>query len=157
MDSYFLLKFIHIICAVVVAGTGVGIAFFQLMAYRTGNISAIAATTRVVVIADWLFTTPAVIGQLVTGILLMQRLQYSFSSLWFMVVMSLFMFIGACWIPVVFIQYRLKGLAEISIKTGVLDIRFIYWMKVWTLLGTLAFIGIAILFWLMVFKPLPLV
>lgn len=157
MDNYLLLKMIHILSAVVLTGTGAGIAFFMFMASRTSNVAAIAITARHVVLADWLFTAPAVIVQLVTGILLMMRLGYSFTSTWFLWVVALFIFIGACWIPVVFIQYRLKSLADVSLNTGVIEPKFMTLMRLWTALGIPAFISILIVFWLMVFKPLPLV
>jgi uncharacterized membrane protein len=157
MDNYLLLKMIHILSAVVLTGTGAGIAFFMFMASRTSNVAAIAITARHVVLADWLFTAPAVIVQLVTGILLMLRLGYSFTSTWFLWVVALFIFIGACWIPVVFIQYRLKSLADVSLNTGVIEPKFRTLMRLWTALGIPAFISILIVFWLMVFKPLPLV
>lgn len=157
MDNYLILKYLHVICAIVLAGTGAGIAFFMLMASRSKNISVIAHTARFVVLADWIFTTPAVIGQLITGILLMQRLQYSFSAPWFMCVISLFVFIGCCWVPVVFIQYRLKKLAEDAQKTGVLSDAFYSAMKYWIALGVPAFSGILIMLWLMIFKPLAII
>lgn len=157
MDNYLLLKMIHILSAVVLTGTGAGIAFFMFMASRTSNVAAIAITARHVVLADWLFTAPAVVVQLVTGVLLMLRLGYSFTSTWFLWVMALFVFIGACWIPVVFIQYKLRSLANVSLNTGVIEPKFITLMKLWTVLGVPAFISILMIFWLMVFKPLPLV
>jgi uncharacterized membrane protein len=157
MDSYLLLKMIHILSAVVLTGTGAGIAFFMFMASRTSNVAAIAITARHVVLADWLFTAPAVVVQLVTGVLLMLRLGYSFTSTWFLWVIALFVFIGACWIPVVFIQYKLRSLANVSLNTGVIEPKFITLMKLWTVLGVPAFISILIIFWLMVFKPLPLI
>ncbi len=157
MDDYLLLKMIHILSAVVLTGTGAGIAFFMLMASRTSNVAAIAITARHVVLADWLFTAPAVAVQFVTGVLLMLKLGYSFTSTWFLWVMALFLFIGVCWIPVVIIQYRLKTLANISLKTGMLEPRFLALMKYWIMLGIPAFITVLIIFWLMVFKPLPVV
>lgn len=157
MDSYLLLKIIHILSAVVVAGTGAGIAFFMFMANRSANAEAIAITARHVVLADWIFTAPAVVLQFVTGILLMMRLEYSFTSTWFFVVIALFIFIGICWIPVVIIQYKLKALSDFSLKTGVLDPKFKKMMRLWTALGVPAFASILIIFWLMVFKPFPVI
>jgi len=157
MDNYLLLKYIHILCAFVLAGTGAGIAFFMLMASRTKNIAVIASTARTVILADWIFTTPAIVGQLVTGTLLMKRLGYSFEAPWFMSVISLFIFIGCCWLPVVFLQYRLKKLAIEAEITGVLDERFYRAMKYWIALGIPAFSGILIMLWLMVFKPLDII
>lgn len=157
MDSYLLLKYLHILCSFILAGTGTGIAFFMLMASRTRNITAIAITARHVILADWIFTTPAVIGQLLTGVLLMQYLHYSFTSIWFFSVISLFLFIGFCWIPVVFIQYRLKQLAEAAELTGKIGEEYHVAMKWWIALGIPAFTGILVMLWLMVFKPFPVV
>lgn len=157
MDSYLVWKLIHILSAVVVAGTGTGIAFFMFMANRSANVPAIAVTARHVVLADWLFTAPAVVLQLVSGVLLMMKLGYSFTSVWFFTVIALFVFIGVCWVPVIFIQYKLKGLADSSVKSGVLDPGFTRMMRLWTALGIPAFTAILLIFWLMVFKPFSLV
>jgi len=157
LDNYLLLKMIHILSAVVVAGTGTGIAFFMFTASRSSNVAAIAVTARHVVLADWIFTAPAVVIQFVTGVLLMMKLGYSFTSTWFFLVIALFIFVGVCWIPVVLIQYKLKALAESSLNTGVLDPSFKKMMRLWTALGVPAFASILVIFWLMVFKPFPVV
>ncbi len=157
MDNYLILKMIHILSAVVVAGTGTGIAFFMFMANRSSNVAAIAVTARNVVLADWVFTAPAIVALFVSGMLLMMRLGYSFTSTWFFLVIALFIFIGICWIPVVLIQYKLKALADLSLNTGVLDPRFKKMMRLWTALGVPAFTSILVIFWLMVFKPFPVV
>ena len=125
------------------------------MANRSSNLPAIAVTARHVVLADWIFTAPAVLVQLITGILLMLRLGYAFTSAWFFLVIGLFMFIGLCWVPVIVIQYKLKALAEEAIDTGFLDPTFKKLMRWWTVLGIAAFAAILVIFWLMVFKPLP--
>ncbi|ROS02051.1 putative membrane protein [Sinobacterium caligoides] len=156
MDNYLLLKMIHILSAVIVTGTGAGIAFFMFMANRSNNIQAIAVTARHVVLADWLFTTPAIVVQFVTGLMLMMRLGYTFTSSWFLLVISLFLFIGACWVPVVVIQYRLRNLADSAVESGELGAPFKQMMRWWTALGVPAFCAILVIFWLMVFKPLPL-
>lgn len=148
---------IHILCAVIVAGTGTGIAFFMFMANRSSNLEAIAVTTRHVVLADWIFTAPAVALQLITGVLLMFKAGYSFTSVWFFLVIGLFCFIGICWLPVVFIQYKLKSLAERSLSSSTLDPAFSKLMSLWTALGVPAFLSILVIFWLMVFKPFPVI
>jgi uncharacterized membrane protein len=157
MDYYLAIKMIHILAAVVVAGTGTGIAFFMFMANRSNNIQAIAVTTKHVVLADWLFTFPAVVVQFITGIMLVNILNYSYSSAWFLVVISLFIFIGVCWLPVIFLQYRLKQLADQAIEEGILSDSFKKTMKLWTVLGIPAFASVIIIFWLMVFKPLSVI
>ncbi|GAA3916474.1 DUF2269 domain-containing protein [Litoribacillus peritrichatus] len=157
MDSYLWLKLIHILAAVVVTGTGAGIAFFMFMANISNNLQAIKVTARHVILADWLFTTPAVITQITTGLYLMYLLGYSFQSEWFYWVISLIVFIGACWLPVLRIQYLLFDLASKAEETNGDLSAFKKLMKYWTVLGVFAFIAILLIFWLMVFKPFSVV
>lgn len=155
MEYYLTLKLIHILAAVVVTGTGAGIAFFMFMANRSNNPQAIYITAKHVILGDWIFTTPAVITQIITGVYLMNMQGYSFSALWFYWVMGLFAFIGVCWIPVLRIQYKLRELAKISVDSNQVTPEFKSLMKTWTLLGIPAFTAILAIFWLMVFKPFP--
>ena len=157
MDSYLVLKFLHILSAVVVVGTGAGIAFFMYMANRSNNSQAISVTAKHVILGDWVFTMPAVVMQLVTGLLLMNKLGYSYSSTWFYWVISLFVFIGICWLPVIRIQYRLHDLAIVAIEKDEITVEFKQLMRLWTLLGIPALVATLIIFWLMVFKPFSVV
>lgn len=156
MEYYLVLKLIHILAAVIVTGTGAGIAFFMFMANRSNNPQALYITTQHVVLADWVFTMPAVITQIITGVYLMNIQGYSLSSPWFYWVIGLFMFIGLCWFPVLKIQYKLRELAKISVEASEVTPEFKSLMRTWTLLGIPAFIAILGIFWLMVFKPFPL-
>lgn len=155
MEHYLILKLIHILAAVVVTGTGMGIAFFMFMANRSNNPQAIYVTAQHVILGDWVFTTPAVITQIITGLYLMNMQGYSFSAPWFYWVMGLFSFIGICWLPVLRIQYQLRELAKISVNSNQVTAEFKSLMKKWTLLGIPAFTAILGIFWLMVFKPFP--
>jgi len=155
MEYYLTLKLIHILAAVVVTGTGAGIAFFMFMANRSNNSQAIYVTTQHVILGDWVFTTPAVITQIITGVYLMNMQGYSFSAPWFYWVMGLFTFIGVCWLPVLRIQYKLRELAKTSLDSNQVTPEFKSLMKTWTLLGIPAFTAILAIFWLMVFKPFP--
>jgi uncharacterized membrane protein len=126
----------------------------MFMAHRSKDITAIAVTTRHVVLADWIFTTPAILVQLITGVWLMNILGYSYTSPWFITAMGLFIFIGACWIPVVFIQYRLRSISAAQLDEPDIGNRFRKLMRLWTVLGAFAFTAIVIIFWIMVVKPL---
>ncbi|NQZ90686.1 MAG: DUF2269 domain-containing protein [Colwellia sp.] len=153
MEYYLVFKLIHILAAVVVTGTGAGIAFFMFMANRSNNPQAIYITTQHVILGDWIFTAPAVITQIITGVILMNMQGYSFSSPWFYWVVGLFVFIGLCWIPVLKIQYKLRELAKVSVDENEVTPEFKLLMRKWTLLGIPAFTAIMGIFWLMVFKP----
>ncbi|TNC83859.1 MAG: hypothetical protein CSH37_12750 [Thalassolituus sp.] len=153
MDSYFLLKMLHVLSATVLTGTGTGIAFFMFITWRSGNTEALQVTTRHVVLADWIFTTPAVIIQLATGFLLANRLGISMLSPWILTVIGLFVFIGCCWLPVVWIQYRLRALAS---EEQFSQEQFNRYMRLWTALGIPAFTTLLVIYWLMIFKPLAM-
>lgn len=152
MQYYVLLKFIHIISATVLLGTGIGTAFFMLLAYWSKNNETIKYTTRHVVLADWIFTAPAVVIQPITGIGLMHILHYSVNSWWFLITMGLYLFIGACWIPVVCIQYRLRSLAQNHFQDQALSPEFHKLMLWWIALGIPAFLSILVIYWLMITK-----
>lgn len=154
MDNYLLLKLVHILSAVIVTGTGAGIAFFMLMAYRSNNAQAMQVTAKHVILGDWIFTTPAIVALFTSGIMLMNALGYSFTSVWFSWVIGLVAFIGICWLAVLYIQYRLKNLSESSL---ILSAEFKKLMRMWIFLGVLAFSAILVVFWLMVFKPFPVI
>jgi uncharacterized membrane protein len=148
MTGYLWIKLLHILSATVLFGTGMGTAFFMLKAYRSMNDDAMAVTTRNVVLADWLFTTPAVVVQISTGLWLTDRLGIAFDSVWFITVISLFVFVGACWIPVVWIQIRIRNL----IAAGMGRESYTKLMSVWIALGVPAFSSVLILFYLMLSK-----
>lgn len=153
MDNYFLLKMLHILSATILTGTGAGIAFFMFMTWRSGNTEAVRVTTRHVVLADWIFTAPAVVIQLVTGLLLANRLGIAMLSPWMLMVTGLFIFIGCCWLPVVWIQYKLRALAGAEQFERE---QFDRYMRLWTALGIPAFTALLVVYWLMVFKPLAM-
>ena len=148
MNSYLLIKLLHIISASILFGTGIGTAFFMLRAHMSGNPEAMAVTTRNVVLADWLFTTPAVVVQATTGLWLTLQLSIPLGSAWFIAVILLFLVVGACWIPVVHIQIKIR---EIIAGGGEFaDYRKL--MKIWIILGVPAFSCVVILYYLMVTK-----
>ena len=148
MTLYLRIKLVHILSASVLFGTGMGTAFFMFRAHLSKNDEAIAVTTRNVVMADWVFTTPAVVIQLVTGLWLTEKLNISFSSTWFIAVIGLYILVGICWIPVVWIQIRIRDLIAGGANRD--DYRKL--MRMWTALGVPAFASILILFFLMVAK-----
>lgn len=153
LPDYHLLKTIHIISATLLYGTGLGTYFFMIRALRAGNTEALKVTASTVVLADWLFTTPAVVVQFITGLMLMQYLGISIGSAWFIVVMLLFAFVGALWLPVVWIQLRLRRQLSELPAGAALPADFTRLARLWEGLGYPAFgSGIGI-FVLMVYKP----
>ena len=150
MTLYEMAKLIHILGTVLLFGTGMGTAFFLLMAYRSRDLDAIRVTARHVVIADWLFTAPAVVVQPISGVVLMLLLGYRYDTVWFAAVVVLFALTGACWIPVVFIQYRLRDLAISATSFEALPQEFHSFMRRWIVLGVPAFSAVLLIVVLMV-------
>ena len=118
MNLYFFVKYLHVLGAVVILGTGSGIAFFMLMAHRTGDVAFIAQTATVVVIADTLFTATAVVAQPITGGLLMWIEGMSTPDPWLIGALALYAIAGLFWVPVVFMQIEMRNLARRAVAEG---------------------------------------
>lgn len=152
--SYLVLKYVHVIGAVILLGTGAGIAFFMLMAHRTGDTSFIAGTARIVVIADWLFTATAVVAQPVTGFLLLKELGLSLSESWVIASLVLYGAAGAFWLPVVWMQMRMRDLAvQATAEGGPLPDSYHMLYRRWFLFGFPGFGAVLAIIWLMIAKP----
>lgn len=154
MSSYLILKWLHILSSTLLFGTGLGIAFFMWSAHRSGDVRVIAATARMVVIADACFTAPAVLTQLITGLWLAHLLRLPLTTPWIGWSLVLFVLIGACWLPVLWLQIRACRLAQLAQQSnGPLPPAYFRVMRWWFWLGWPAFLSVIGIFWLMVSKP----
>jgi uncharacterized membrane protein len=151
---YFLLKYVHIIGASVLLGTGAGIAFFMLLAHLTGDARVVAGVARIVVIADFLFTATAVVLQPITGAALVWYVGYSFSDQWILLSIILYLVTGAFWLPVVWMQARMRTLAAQAVAAGQpLPPGYHRLFRWWFAFGFPAFAAVAAIFWLMIARP----
>ncbi len=152
--TYLVVKWLHILSSTVLFGTGLGSAFYMFFASRTRDARVIAAVTKHVVLADWVFTTPAIILQPLTGFYLMHLANLPFDSGWVVWSIALYLVAGAAWLPVVWIQIRMREQAVQAAATGV-PLPDQYWrlLRVWVALGIVAFTALVIVFYLMVAKP----
>jgi uncharacterized membrane protein len=154
MEWELLLRWTHVIGACVLLGTGAGIAFFMLMAHRSGDARIIAHAAGIVVLADLLFTTSAVIIQPVTGTMLAWHLGWSLSEGWVLLSLLLYGLTGMFWLPVVWIQVRLRRLAQASVvEGGVLPSDYYRLFRIWFALGVPAFLAVLAIIWLMIARP----
>ena len=154
MNDYLVLKFLHLIGTAVLFGTGVGIAFFLSLAHRTNKAATVAAVARIAVIADFLFTATAVVVQPVTGVLLAVEIGFSLREGWIVLSILLYIFVGALWIPVVFMQIRMRDLAAAAAEQGgVLPAEYHRLFRLWFAFGFPAFGAVLAIIWLMIAKP----
>jgi uncharacterized membrane protein len=154
MTWYFALKTLHILSAALLFGTGLGTAFFMWFTHRSGNVAAIARVARLTVLADWLFTAPAVVIQPLSGYALMQFMGYDGRQAWLQFAFALYLLTGACWIPVVVLQRRARDLAVRAARDGAaLPAAYHRAMRAWFVLGWPAFAAVLAIYWLMVAKP----
>lgn len=152
--SYLALKYLHVIGAAVLLGTGAGIAFFMLTAHLTGSATTIAAVARIVVIADFVFTATAVIVQPVTGVLLAWSVGASLWEGWILLSIALYILTGAFWLPVVWMQMRMRDLAVAADRAGLpLPARYHTLFWTWFAFGFPAFGAVLAIFWLMIARP----
>ncbi|WP_137699545.1 DUF2269 family protein [Marimonas lutisalis] len=149
-----LLRWLHVIGATVLFGTGAGIAFFMLMAHRTGDARLIAHTAGIVVLADTIFTATAVVAQPVTGTWLAWELGWSLTEGWLLLSIALYVLTGAFWLPVVWIQIRLRDLARQAEQSGApLPARYHRLFRIWFVCGLPAFLAVLAILWLMLARP----
>lgn len=154
MTLYFLVKYLHVLGAIVILGTGTGIAFFMLMAHRSRDPSFIARTAATVVIADMLFTLSAVLLQPVTGGLLMLLSATKFAERWLATSLGLYAVAGLFWIPVVFMQVKMRDLARrAAAQDQPLPPRYFALFRRWILFGIPGFGSVMLILWLMIAKP----
>ena len=151
---YFAVKYLHLIGAAVLLGTGAGIAFFQLMAHRSGNVTTIAAVARIVVIADFLFTATAVVLQPITGVVLAGLDGYPLGEGWIVLSIALYLLTGVFWLPVVWMQIRMRDLAAVAARAAQpLPRQYHRLFRIWFAFGFPAFAAVLAIFWLMMTRP----
>lgn len=151
---YYILKYLHIIGASVLLGTGSGIAFFMLLAHLGGNTTVIAGVARIVVVADFLFTATAVVAQPLTGFALVWHLGYPVTEHWIVLSLLLYVFTGFFWLPVVWIQMEMRWLAVEAADAGSpLPKRYHQLFRLWFAFGFPAFGAVLAIFWLMITRP----
>lgn len=154
MNSYLIVKWLHIVSSVLLVGTGFGTAFYLFFANRSGDVRAIAVVSRLVVRADAWFTTPAVIFQPLSGAWLAQQAGWPLTTGWLVTALALYALAGACWLPVLWLQLRMRDLAAASAAAGTALPRQ-YWRhaRLWEALGYPAFVAMLMVFALMTLKP----
>ena len=154
MTLYFLLKVVHILSGAVLFGTGAGIAFFMLRAHATKDARTVAEVGRIVVLADFGFTATAVAVQPLSGLGLIHLQGWALTAPWLLAAYALYVLVGICWLPVVWIQYRMMRLAEQAAREGAaLPGAYHRLFRWWFALGWPAFAGVLGIYWLMVAKP----
>jgi uncharacterized membrane protein len=149
-----LILWIHILSGTLLFGTGLGTAFHGWMPHRSGDLRTIAVATRSVVLADWLFTAPAVIVQPATGAWLAWLAELPLDTGWIALSLGLYALTGACWLPVVWLQIRMHRLAADALRRQS-DLPQCYHRhaRYWFVLGWPAFVAVVAIFYLMVIKP----
>ena len=152
--TYLLLKWIHVISASLLFGTRLGSAYFKWRADRSTDLQVIYTTNRNVVLADWIFTAPAVLLQPASGLWLMHLSAVPLSQIWVMLSMLLFVLAGLCWLPVVALQIKMRDMAGHALQAGLpLPHAYDVLARYWFWLGVPAFAAVIAVFGLMVFKP----
>ena len=152
--EYVIIKWMHILSSTLLFGTGLGSAFYMFFASRTRDARVIAVVVRYVVIADWAFTTPTIILQPLTGFYLVHIAGFPLTSTWIAASVALYLLAGACWLPVVWIQMRMRDMAREAAASGSeLPVRYWSFLRWWVALGIMAFLALVAVFYLMVAKP----
>jgi len=147
--TYQIVKMIHILSATIMIGTGLGSAFYLFITYKTTNTATVRDVLKNVIFADIIFTTPSVITQLITGLILTEQLNL-YDTQWFYLVIIISFFVLILWLGAVVIQYKLKRIIKNSAN---FTSQFNKLMTIWVILGVPSFLLAIYLYYLMIFKP----
>jgi len=153
--EYVIVKWLHILSSTFLFGTGLGSAFYMFFTSLSRDPRAIANVVKLVVIADWTFTTPTIILQPATGFYLIHLAGFPLDSTWIFGSIVLYLLAGACWLPVVWMQIKMRDMAVAAASTdSPMPARYWRFLRWWTALGVIAFVALVIVFYLMVAKPM---
>lgn len=152
--EYLIVKWLHILASTLLFGTGIGSAWYLLFAVLSKNVQAIAVVTRILVVTDWLFTGATMIAQPLTGYYLVHLAGFPLHTPWLYWSMVLFVVALLCWLPVVWLQIRMRDLAAGAVAQGT-PLPPLFWrhFRAWIALGIPAFAAFVAVFYLMVLKP----
>ena len=150
MSEYLAVKWVHILSSTILFGTGIGSAYYMLRACLSREPGAAAFVIRNVVVGDWIFTGTTVIVQPITGVWLARLAGFPMDSGWLLWSIALYVVAVACWLPVVWIQIRMRDLARGGREQSA---DFARYFRAWVALGIPAFLSLLAVFWLMVAKP----
>ena len=154
MSEYEIAKWLHILSSTLLFGTGIGSAYYMFFTSLAGDARTVAHVVRLVVVADWVFTTTTIVFQPLSGLWLAHLAGTPLTSRWLVWTYVLYVVAGLCWIPVVFIQIRMRRLAErAAAQQAQLPAEYRRLLRWWTALGVPAFVSLVVVFWLMVAKP----
>lgn len=152
--DYVTVKWLHVLSSTILFGTGLGSAFYLYFASRARDVRAIAFVSRYVVIADTIFTATTAVSQPLTGWWLAKTAGFPLTHRWLAYSIALYVLAGLCWLPVVWIQIRMRDLAVAAARSGeALPARYFELLRVWTILGMPAFAAFIVIFYLMIAKP----
>jgi uncharacterized membrane protein len=154
LSAYLVIKWLHVLSATILFGTGIGIAFFKWITDRSGDVRAIRISAERTVLADWIFTTPAVIAQPATGLALAYLAGFPIATGWVSYALYLYVLAGCCWLPVVWLQIRMRDIARAA-DSAAAPLPPLYWRyaSIWFWLGVPAFAALLVVYWLMLAKP----
>lgn len=149
-----MVRWLHVIGAAVLLETGSGIAFFMELAHQTRDARLIAHTASIVVVADYLFTATAVVVQPVTGVLLACEIGWALSEGWVALSLGMYGLVGLLWLPVVWMQHRMRTLAsEAARSDSALPRSYDLMFRTWIAFGGPAFVMALAILWLMLARP----
>jgi uncharacterized membrane protein len=152
--DYLLVKWLHILSSTLLFGTGLGSAWYLFFASLSRDVRAIAVVARHVVIADWVFTTTTIVFQPLSGWYLAHLAGIPLHTRWIAWTLVLYVLAVVCWLPVVWLQIRMRDMAQRAAAGGApLPRLYTRYFRLWTALGVPAFIAMVAIFYLMVAKP----
>ena len=154
--EYLVFKWLHVLSSTMLFGTGIGSAFYLMLATLTRDAGKVATVSRFVVVTDWLFTATTAVFQPLSGFWMIHLAGMPWRTPWIAWSLALYVLALACWLPVVWIQLRLRDISAAAVAAGgVLPGAYWRFFGWWVGLGCVAFAAFLAIFWMMVVKRVP--
>jgi uncharacterized membrane protein len=152
--EYEIVKWLHVLSSTLMFGTGIGTAYYMLIASLNADARVAATVLKHGVRADWLFTATTMVFQPLSGWYLAHLVGWPLGTPWIAWSIGLYVLTGACWLPVVWLQLRMRDMAiDAAARQTALPQRYWRFLRIWVALGVPAFFALLAVFYLMVNKP----
>jgi len=153
--DFTVIKFLHVMSAVLLLGTGLGLAFFLFRAQQSKDSQTILFALNNTLIGDIVFVGPALFVLFGSGHWMLRNGAHSVREPWMIASLALIMLVGLCWVLAVFLEWRMRNGLRASAQQGaaVLPPKHGLYHRLWVSLGLIAFPTAVVILVLMVIKP----
>jgi uncharacterized membrane protein len=155
IDAILAVKFVHVLFAAVLFGAWLCVAAFMVFAHRSRNASVIALIAQFSVRIELFVVAPAFVIQPASGFPLGNLIGLSGADdFWVGGSIAVYAVVLLAWLGALRLEFLIRRMArQASLDGKKLDGRYRRLFRVWAALAALIFVGLVLIFLLMVWQP----